>query len=201
MLVEHSKKFGLVITLPAILLLLVYAVYGHLMSQSLTIVSMQAICLGLVTSLVVIHIKLSRAMLVVAVISMTFFSSLLVLNTALLPLAHNRSAQGIVRALPASGALVGMYGDYATSADYYSGYVIPKLTETPEVRSNDSALSGKYTMPIQSFADFLQQRQQGQRVFVLMKNKEEANFTALAASVGFLKVDELDEVSLYELVP
>jgi 4-amino-4-deoxy-L-arabinose transferase-like glycosyltransferase len=201
MLLEHSKKFGLVITLPAVLLLLVYVVYGHMVPQSLAITGMQVICLCLVASLIVIHMKLSRAMLVVAAISMTFFGSLLVLNTALLPLAHNRSAQEIVRALPSNGALVGMYGDYAASADYYSGYVIPKLTETPEVRSNDSVWSGKYTMPIQSIADFLQQRQQGQRVFVLMKNKEEASFTALAATVGFLKIDERDEVSLYELVP
>jgi 4-amino-4-deoxy-L-arabinose transferase-like glycosyltransferase len=201
MLVERSKYFGLIITLPAVGLLLGFVAYGQLLPRSLAITGMQAVCLCMAASLIVIHIKLSRPLLVVAVISMTFFGSLLVLDAALLPMAHSRSAQGIVRNIPPSGALVGMYGNYATSADYYSGYIIPKLTETLEVRANDSVWSGKYTMPIQTIGNFLQQRQKEQRVFILMESKEEANFTALADTVGFLKIAEHDGFSLYELVP
>jgi hypothetical protein len=201
MLAEGSKKFGLIITFPTLLLLLLFAAAGRFVPHSLTVTGMQLICLCMIGCLIFIHIKTNRAFLVVSVIAMTLCSSLLLMNAALVPLAHYRSAKEVVRSIPENGALVGMYGEYMTSADYYSGYVIPRLTEMPEVRATDSVWSGKYTMPIQTLADFLSQKQPGQRVFVLMKNQEAVDFTALSDAVNFLKIDEQQGMSLYEWIP
>jgi hypothetical protein len=201
MLVEGSKKFGLVITFPSLLLLLMFTAAGHFVSASLTVTSMQIICLCMVVGLIFVHIKTNRAFLVASVIAMTFCTSLLVMNAVLVPLAHNRSAKEVVRSIPETGALVGMYGEYSTSAGYYSGYIIPKLTVTPEVRNTDSVWSGKYTMPTQTLADFSHLRQPEQRMFVLMKNQEEAHFTALEDAANFLKIDDQQGMSLYEWIP
>ena len=69
--------------------------------------------------------------------------SLVLVHNALIPWATIRSAKDLVKAVPQSGAEVASYGDYETSAVFYSGYKIPHLTATGEGRSEGECLGWK----------------------------------------------------------
>jgi 4-amino-4-deoxy-L-arabinose transferase-like glycosyltransferase len=100
------------------------------------------------------------------VAAVTITISLLTIHSMFVPLAEQRSARSIVENLPASGALVDSYGDYATSAVFYSGYTITAIqnAETEE-KTN---WSGKYTMPKETLAAFSKRAAQYDVVYLLV---------------------------------
>ncbi|HWQ60776.1 MAG TPA: hypothetical protein VN521_00590, partial [Negativicutes bacterium] len=78
--------------------------------------------------------------------------SLLLIYQGLVPMAATRSAKAAAAALPARGATVAAIGDYPTSAVFYSGYLIPRLTDA--VAAPQNVWAGKYTMPVETTAAF-----------------------------------------------
>ena len=98
--------------------------------------------------------------------------SLLLLHSLLIPLAGSRSARDIVQRLPATGAAVVMYGDYATSAVFYSGYEIPELFLEDSKKDTRGVWSGKYTMPTETIDDFTARTKDRQEVYILVKSEE-----------------------------
>jgi len=98
--------------------------------------------------------------------------SLVIIHSALVPLAHSRSAYDIVQKLPPTGAIVALYGDYATSAVFYSGYVIPQLVSENNKKDASGVWSGKYTMPTETIGGFASRTADRQEVYVLVKSAE-----------------------------
>ncbi|MBP2639926.1 MAG: hypothetical protein H6Q66_877 [Firmicutes bacterium] len=98
--------------------------------------------------------------------------SLVLIYSVLMPLADSRSARDIVQHLPSKGADVAMYGDYATSAVFYSGYEIPELFLEGGKKDTSGVWSGKYTMPTETIDDFTVRTRDRQEVYILVKSEE-----------------------------
>jgi len=104
-------------------------------------------------------------------------ASYLVLSIVLFPvITESRSGKGIAETISAhSGYRVGMYQFYSTSSVYYSGTIGVKLqpSDSEAVQKDETPdWSSKYTMPIQTVANFVGQSQKGKILIVVQeKNK------------------------------
>lgn len=79
--------------------------------------------------------------------------ALLLISHGLIPLAEARSAKTVVRALPPDAVEITAFGDYPTSAVFYSGRKVTHLVQSADV-SDKGVWSGKYTMPTETVASF-----------------------------------------------
>ncbi|MDR3565067.1 MAG: glycosyltransferase family 39 protein [Negativicutes bacterium] len=80
--------------------------------------------------------------------------SLILIFQGLIPLAETRSARAVIRDIPVQGAIVAAYGEYPTSAVFYSGYRIPRLVQDNKEVPPGDVWVGKYTMPTEGVASF-----------------------------------------------
>lgn len=186
----------LVITLPAVLFLLLLAAATDFLPDSVNGLWCGGGCLLAACLLLWAHFSLSRNALVVLTSVSALCGLLLITSGTLIPLAQHRSAQGAVRYVPVE-ARVGIFGEYETSAVYYGRGVWPRLTGDREANQKQGVWAGKYTMPVQTVTDFLQDND-GQPIYILMKQKEEASFTALPAARGFQKIAESNDTSIFK---
>ncbi len=108
--------------------------------------------------------------------------SLILVHSVLIPMADLRSARKTAQHLPANGAIVAIYGDYATSAVFYSGYEIPQLASDASSRDTRSVWSGKYTMPVETVADFASRTAGSQETYILLKSTEKRFFNEPVAA-------------------
>jgi 4-amino-4-deoxy-L-arabinose transferase-like glycosyltransferase len=133
------------LTLPTIFLLGIFAGSKVLIDKSLNMESVYLSCVVGIAAVLWLQIKGSCCRLPLTAAAFTIISVLFFTQNVLVPLAEERSARTIVKSLPATGAIVDSYGEYATSAVFYSGYVITaiKAGETDET----TEWSQKYTMP------------------------------------------------------
>lgn len=128
-------------------------------------------------------------------------ASLAVLSLALLavtavPLAHDRSAKDISAYIP-SAATVGSYGDYSTSAVFYSGVPVVRLVEQ-ETDVSSAALSWaeKYTMPTENVTQFMARTENQRAVYVLVKG-DQHKFLQLPGATRFTPVATRGDITLY----
>lgn len=140
------------LTIPSVFLLMLFAA-GQLMITEQT--SMHLVWIGSafgIAAVLWLQIKGSCCRLPLTVAAVISITSLLFFKAVICPLAEERSAKEIIKNLPASGAIVDSYGEYAASAVFYSGYIIPAIIE----RENEAQeeWSQKYTMPKETLAAF-----------------------------------------------
>lgn len=102
-------------------------------------------------------------------IAVAMISILLIVNGAE-PLAKNHSAKLAAQALPVKGAVVAAYGDYATSAVFYSGYVIPRLVQKEQDLTPSGVWAGKYTMPTETATAFAARTANNPEAYILVNN-------------------------------
>jgi 4-amino-4-deoxy-L-arabinose transferase-like glycosyltransferase len=132
----------------------------------------------------------------------TIVISFLFIHNGLIPLAMTRSAKVIAQALPSEGAVVASYGDYATSAVYYSGYTIPKLVNSRAESQARGVWSGKYTMPTETMPDFANRTNNHFNTYVLVNVREEKFSDEFHALLGkqFFVVNNYADMTLYQRI-
>ncbi len=139
------------LSLPAVLLLAVFAVGGVWLPEA-DWWPLQLVAAAGVAAVLWLGHRGEAFLQPLAVGAAVVAVSLMVIYQVLVPMAASRSAKEAAAALPAQGATVGAVGDYHTSAVFYSGYAIPRLVET--VASPQSVWAGKHTMPTETTAAF-----------------------------------------------
>ncbi|MEN6413620.1 MAG: glycosyltransferase family 39 protein [Veillonellales bacterium] len=129
--------------------------------------------------------------LLVAIFSMTMF------YCGLIPLAGARSAKSIVQNVPKQDAVLASYGDYSTSAVFYSGYIMPRLIEKSEVDKVKSVWSGKYTMPTMTLESFEAMTKNNSRSFIIVKENNQLAWQNTSLAEHFYPVARQDGKFLY----
>lgn len=144
-----------------------------------------------------LQIKSSYRRLPETVAAVTVVISFLLIQSVLIPLADRRSARIIVQNLPKTGAIVGSYGNYATSAVFYSGYTIPLLKLETNALEEESSWSGKYTMPKETLAAFRERTIKQQAVYLLAT--DDVSLLEQNMGIKLLPVAEQGTKRLYQL--
>ncbi|VBB06849.1 dolichyl-phosphate-mannose-protein mannosyltransferase [Lucifera butyrica] len=123
--------------------------------------------------------------------------SLVLIHSTLIPMAAGRSDKNIVKILPPTGAVVASYGEYSTSAVFYSGYIIPHLADDRESAVNNGVWAEKYTMPVESVTAFCRRTAQNEPVYILVK-KAQQGFLRENFAADYIPVAEYGVSTLYE---
>ena len=114
--------------------------------------------------------------------------SLILIQQGLVPLAASRSAKDLTAALP-PGAAVASVGEYPTSAGFYSGLTIPRLTAETADLANPWA--GKYTMPSETPAAFTARTAGRADVFLIVGRGQQP-------LPGYRLVEDFGRLALYQ---
>lgn len=189
----------LIITLPSLFFFIILGVGTRLMpSEGNWTLLYTVIALG---TALLLWLQFSKQVgyLPLAAAAVTIMLSMTVISSALVPIAWSRSAKAISQAIPKSGAVLASYGDYATSAVFYSGYVIPNLVEA-EVIPEDKAWAGKYTMPNETISHFDARTYNNPNTFVLVRSKDQAKFYDKPPLKGFKPVTSFGDMTLYQRI-
>lgn len=154
---------------------------------------------GLLSSILLLWLQLKGNVnhLPLAVGGVTVIMSLLLIFNGLIPLAATRSGKAVASLLPASGATVASYGDYSTSAVFYSDYTIPRLVSDHE-QQEQNAWAGKYTMPTEKFSIFDASTMNVTMSYIIVHKKNQSDFTNNQLSQNFHLVDTTSNFSLYQ---
>jgi len=127
----------------------------------------------------------------------TIIMCLLLINNGLVPLSAARSGKSVASLLPSQGANVASYGEYSTSAVFYSGYNIPRLVHEQESQ-DQSPWSGKYTMPTAEIKVFDAATANNPMSFVLVHDKNKKEFIGESFSENFYQIANDNNRSLYQ---
>lgn len=189
----QGRKVWLWLSIPTIALLGIIAFSGSFLLDA---VNWTFIYVGVILSIFLllwIQYKGNVHHLPQVVALVTVIMSLLLIYNGLIPLAETRSDKKIVAMLPAQDAKIASYGDYSTSAVFYSGYNIPKLINE-EDNQQHGIWSGKYTMPTETIKSFNSYT----KSYILVKNNEKANFINEPFAKQFLPIANDITTTLYQ---
>jgi anti-sigma-K factor RskA len=81
-------------------------------------------------------------------------------------------------------------------AVFYSGYTIPTLNEQDMKR--DDVWAGKYTMPVESFDNFMKRTQTEPEVYVLVSGDQQNLFDQMGLYQSFQPVSSYGKMTLYK---
>lgn len=132
---------------------------------------------------------------VMAVIAIVI--SLALIDKGMIPLAMERSTKNLALKLPKEEAVLGLYGEYAASAVFYSGYPAPLLTKDAENHAVEESWSGKYTMPKESVLSFLN-RTNNQETYVLVLSHQPQEFLEQTSDMQFMEIASRNHATLYK---
>lgn len=149
------------------------------------------------TYLLWLQLKGNLNHLPLAVGSVTVVMSLLLLMNGLIPLSATRSGKAGASLLPIQGATVASYGDYSTSAVFYSGYTIPRLVHEKNSQQQD-AWAGKYTMPTETITAFDAATKNNPMAYLLVAKKSQNYFLTQPFAKGFRLVGTTNNHSVYQ---
>ena len=108
-----------------------------------------------------------------------------------------RSGKEVAKLLPDQGAIVGSYGDYSTSAVFYSSYMIPRLI--PEHESQEqNAWAGKYTMPTEKISMFNESTANIPMSYIIVNKKNQPDFMGQPFSKDFQLIGTTSNILLYQ---
>jgi 4-amino-4-deoxy-L-arabinose transferase-like glycosyltransferase len=126
----------------------------------------------------------------------TVVMNLFLIHNGLIPLVETRSAKSISAELPAERVRIASYGEYSTSAVFYSGYNIPRLIHEEEPQQLGT-WAGKYTMPTQTIREFTSDTSMS---YILVSNKDNRNFMNEPFSKQFSPIATRNAITLYQRV-
>lgn len=182
------------LTIPSFLLLVIFAIASKFLDVT-TDWSLLYICLSLFFLIISwAQVKGPVNILPYLASAMVCFVSLLVLRLGLVPLAESRSANIIGLNIPQNTAKIGFYGEYSTSAIFYSGYVIPNLVEKKS-KPDDDIWAGKYTIPEELISEFLEG---DVTLYILVKDKYNEAFLREPFSNRFVPILYANNMTLYQ---
>lgn len=124
--------------------------------------------------------------------------SLVLITTTLAPLTTTRSAKELAAMLPEGGYVMASYHEYATSMVFYSGHVMPFLVGSYEDIPEDNVWQGKYTMPNETYAEFIARSQLQSQAFILVKANDNSAFLADPVSIGYKAIGKRGVMTLYQ---
>lgn len=122
--------------------------------------------------------------------------SLLLLQTALIPITHQRSAKDIVQYIVTEHEPeIGLYGEYATSADFYTNQTIPLIVD--EYPTGERTVwAGKHTMPLITGNDFTAKT--AEKVsYIVVSHKQQQHFEQQSWAQGYQQVSRNKDILLY----
>lgn len=192
-----GRKHWWSLSVPALLLIAIISLSAKFLPVTMNWNLLYA-C-GIVSSILILWLQLKGYVnhLPQAVGIVTVVMSVLLIHNGLVPLSEGRSGKNVAKFLPPQGAMVASYGDYSTSAVFYSGYVMPRLVRGDEKKSQD-AWSGKYTMPTQQIKEFEKIVAHHEQSFLLVNKKSNQGFLADELSKNFKPVGTSSNIILYQ---
>lgn len=112
--------------------------------------------------------------------------------------ADTRSAKVVAAALPKEGAIVASYGDYPTSAVFYSDYLIIRLVTGKESNEPRGIWAGKYTMPTEPEDVFYARTLTNPATYVIVNAHDQQQFQAKLQVQNFVPVASHGKMTLYK---
>lgn len=193
----NNNKKKLILTIPAILFFCLLLSIPRFITSMQYVFLLSGVVLVAILILILVQLRSKMTQLILTVSCFTILLSIVVTATALVPLAWTRSAKAIVQPLPKQGAIVGSYGDYMTSAVFYSGYLIPNLT-IDVISEDNSPWRGKYTMPNESIDSFNQRTDNHMQTYILVKLEDQSKFAQEHKTRGFIPIVSFSTMTLYQ---
>lgn len=186
-----SGRAWLWLALPAILLLVLVAGGAGMLPGSDWAGLYMTAAAGIAA---IIRLQLSgRGLYQVAAVGLAAAAvSFILITRGLTPLAEARSAKSAALALPAGPAAVAAFGDYPTSAVFYSGRTIPRLVESQAELASRGLWAGKYTMPTETLASFAARTAGEPETYLLVDDDNEPPLP------GFSEVGHFGRTLLYK---
>lgn len=195
-----SRKSWLWLSVPAILLFIFLGIGGRKLAPGTDWLLLYVITSAASATIVWLQIRGPVGRLPEAVALSVMLISFTIIGQGFITYANTRSAKSIVQSLPAQGASVASFGDYATSAVFYTGYTIPKLVAEEQDLKAEGVWSGKYTMPtktIQSFIQSTHAHDNGQ-TYLIVKMDDQNLFLQKPWSHGFEPVSSQGKSTIYK---
>lgn len=183
---EANQGKSWFLTIPAVLQIGLFAVAGKFLPVTMPFHMILLTVLAILTLILKWH--KSRAVFIVGSAFIVSVSCLVFTFSALVPLTEVRSAKEAVNLLPSEAQSIGIYGDYATSAVYYSNHEIIKLVGY-QSEKEQNLWAGKYTMPTQRYGDFLNANDSVKGQWILINKKSLPSFLK-EDFAGFFKVQK-----------
>lgn len=194
----QKRKIWFWLSIPTVLMFLGFAVAVSRFSDSSSdILPVYVAVLMAIIAVLWLQFKGDARRLPLITALFTAVISVLVIHGGLASFASTRSAKDIVRVLPAKEAIVASYGEYMTSAVFYSGYIMPRLIEKEEERQPSSVWAGKYTMPTESIVHFDERTLNDPNSFVIVKDRQK-EFENLPIGKKFFPIASFDGMTLYQ---
>lgn len=195
----QERKNWWYLSLPALVLVLIISIGSSLLPIT-SDWTMVYIC-GILSSVLILWLQIKGNInhLPLAVGGVTVLMSLLLIANGLIPLSAMRSGKAVASLLPVQGAIVGSYGDYSTSAVFYSSYRIPRLVTEKETQQQN-AWAGKYTMPTEEIGIFDSATINYSLSYIVVHDKNEKSFISQPFSKGFHRIGSTNNISLYQRI-
>lgn len=194
----RERKIWLWLSVPAILLFLIFSLaVSWFLPSSPEAALIHALVLLAVITLLWVQWKGDVRRMPWMIVLFTAVISLAVIHGGLTSIALTRSAKEVAQALPARQAVVASYGDYMTSAVFYSGYTIPRLIEETEEQKPSSVWAEKHTMPSETVLHFDERTVDNPEAFVIVKARQR-EFENLSIGKNFIPVMSIYDITVYQ---
>jgi 4-amino-4-deoxy-L-arabinose transferase-like glycosyltransferase len=195
-----ERKSWLMVTLPTLLLLGLFVKGMKVVAPSANLVLMDAVAAAGTVWIIWAQYRGSGRRVLQAVTLVTMAAVIILIGQGLTSYSDMRSAKALMSALPARGAQVACYGDYDTSAVFYSGYLIPKLVDNHAELVFHGAWADKYTMPTETDAHFNRRTEHNQNTYILMRKTSIGEFEKSDIGKQFTPVAEHKKMILLKRV-
>lgn len=199
---EHLERVGnrkawLWLTIPALLLFLLLGAAGKQLAPRGEWLLLYVLIAAASAAVLWLQTRGAVRRLPEAVAISVILISFVVIGQGFMTYAHSRSAKVIAQSLPAQGATVALYGDYATSAVYYTGYTIPRLVNSERELRDEGVWAGKYTMPTELISNYLNRTQGNVDAYLIVVNSDPKRFSQEKWSSEFMPVASQGKFVLY----
>jgi 4-amino-4-deoxy-L-arabinose transferase-like glycosyltransferase len=195
-----GRRHWLWLSVPAVFLFAILAAVPHFLPEPISGVGLYLGSAAAIGTILWLQFRGKVRFLPETTVLAVTAITLILFHSVLIPLTHSRSAGDLVRALPPAGAVVAAYGDYATSAVFYSGYILPQLVQEEQSPDRQDVWSGKYTMPRELIADFDLRTRQQQEVYILEKSAD-TQFITEPLAARFQVIASDGKQKLYKQMP
>ena len=122
--------------------------------------------------------------------------SFILITSALIPVAQNRSSKDAVQAIPPD-TQIRIYGDYSTAAVFYTGITAKWLHAGEQVDESD-VWSKKYNIPSERIADLDRRIEAIPEMYILVRKGNQQGFEQHSLSRYFQQAGEYRRYYLYK---
>lgn len=190
---EVRRREWLWLTLPLMLQAIVFTFFAGRLENRHSELVYAVLCLSLFSTCVQ-QIKGKKEVFFQHTTVVSAIMTIVVLWGLIVPLVENRSAKDIVAIsfpMKNEAKMIVSYGDYSTSAVFYSGKMIYRIDKSKNFYAD--AWAGKYTMPR---IDMDTQFKNCDECYVLLKKRSLSSFKGESYSTSFIEIGQAHEMLL-----